>query len=101
MAILKAYDTERLTAVLKKAAAVNMAFEINPRHADRALEWFRELIQEARGHGTKFTLGTDAHAIKSLGYPDNDSGRTCGDVIADLGITDDDLKWAPIAYRGA
>ena len=99
MAIIKAYDTDRLTAVLKKAAEVDMAFEINPRHADRALEWFRELVQECRGHGTKFTLGTDAHAIASLGYPDNDSGRTCSDIIADLGITDDDLKWAPIAYR--
>ncbi|MBX3177278.1 MAG: hypothetical protein KF886_07960 [Candidatus Hydrogenedentes bacterium] len=98
MAILKAYDTERLTAVLKKSAEVNMAYEINPRHADRALEWFRDLIREARRHGVKFTLGTDAHAIPSLGYPDNDSGRTCADVVTDLGLTDDDLKWAPIAY---
>lgn len=98
MAILKAYDTERLTDVLKKSAEVNMAYEINPRHADRALEWFRDLIQEGRRHGVKFTLGTDAHAIPSLGYPDNDSGRTCADVVTDLGLTDDDLKWAPIAY---
>lgn len=98
MAILKAYDTERLTAVLKRSAEVNMAYEINPRHADRALEWFRDLIQEGRRHGVKFTLGTDAHAIPSLGYPDNDSGRTCADVITDLGLTDEDLKWAPIAY---
>ncbi len=37
-----------------------MAFEINPRHADLALEWFRDLVQESRSLGTKFTLGTDA-----------------------------------------
>jgi len=100
MAILKAYKADRLTAVLKKAAEVNMAFEIQPRHADHALEWFRELIQEARLHGTKFTIGTDAHDIKSLGYPDNDSGRTCGMILAELGIKDEDLKWEPIKYTG-
>lgn len=100
MAILKAYKADRLTAVLKKAAEVNMAFEIQPRHADHALEWFRELIQEARLHGTKFTLGTDAHDLGSLGYPDRDSARTCGTILAELGIRDEDLKWEPIAYTG-
>jgi len=101
MAILKAYDTGRLSEILKKAATVNMAFELQPRHVDNALDWFRELIQEGRLHGTRFTLGTDAHDIKSLGYPDNDSGRTCSDVVRELGITDDDLKWEPIAYTGS
>lgn len=100
MAILKAYNTDRLTAVLKRAAEVNMAFELQPRHVDNALPWFRELLQEARLHGTRFTLGTDAHDIKSLGYPDNGTGRSCGDVLADLGIRDEDLKWEPIVYTG-
>ncbi len=100
MAILKAYDTTRLTEVLKQAAAVNMAFELNPRHVDNALEWFKELVQEARLHGTKFTLGTDAHDIAHLGYPDGDSGRTCGQILAELGIRDEDLKWEPIVYGG-
>ena len=93
--ILKTYNEERLTGVLKKSAAVNMAFEINPRHADLALDWFRELIQEARIHGVKFTLGTDAHSIADLGYPDR-SGRTCLDVLNDLSLTNNDLKWKPI-----
>lgn len=72
-----------------------MAYEINPRHVDQALEWFRDLIQEARLHGTKFTLGTDAHAISSLGYPDQ-PGRTCLDIINDLTLRNEDLKWKPI-----
>ena len=93
--ILPAYNEKRLAEVLKKAAQVNMAFEINPRHADSALEWFRDLIQEARLHGTKFTLGTDAHAISSLGYPDR-PGRTCLDILNDLNLTNEDLKWKPI-----
>ncbi|RLD83969.1 MAG: hypothetical protein DRJ10_02425, partial [Bacteroidetes bacterium] len=93
--ILPAYNEERLVEVLKKAAEVNMAFEINPRGADLSLEWFRDLVQEARLHGTKFTLGTDAHAISSLGYPDQ-GGRTCLDIINDLTLTDKDLKWEPI-----
>jgi histidinol phosphatase-like PHP family hydrolase len=93
--ILSLYKEERLADVLKKAANVNMAFEINPRHADSALDWFRELVQEARRHGTKFTLGTDAHTIASLGYPDI-PGRTCLDILNDLTITNSDIKWKPI-----
>ena len=93
--ILKSYNEERLISVLKKSAEVNMAYEINPRHVDQELEWFRDLIQEARLHGTKFTLGTDAHAISSLGYPDQ-PGRTCLDIINDLTLTNKDLKWRPI-----
>jgi histidinol phosphatase-like PHP family hydrolase len=100
MAILKAYNHDRLTAILKKAAEVNMAFELQPRHVDHAVEWFRELIQEARLHGTKFTIGTDAHDIPSLGYPDNGSGRTCGMILAELGLTDEDLKLTPITFAG-
>lgn len=92
--VLKVYNEDRLTTVLKMSAENNMAFELNPRHADLALDWFRELIQEARLHGTKFTLGTDAHAIASLGYP-NRTGRTCLNVLNDLGVTYNDLKWAP------
>jgi histidinol phosphatase-like PHP family hydrolase len=97
-ATLKAYDENRLIDVLKTAASVDMAFEINPRHADSALEWFRDLVQEARLHGTKFTLGTDAHDIASLGYPDG-NGRTCAAILTELTITDDDLKWAPKKSR--
>jgi histidinol phosphatase-like PHP family hydrolase len=93
--VLKSYNEERLISVLKKSAEVNMAYEINPRHVDQALEWFRDLIQEARLHGTKFTLGTDAHAISSLGYPDQ-PGRTCLDILNDLTLTNEDLKWKPI-----
>ncbi|MCC6698671.1 MAG: hypothetical protein IT365_23810 [Candidatus Hydrogenedentes bacterium] len=93
-AVLKAYNEERLIEVLKTAAAANMAFEINPNHADGALEWFRDLVQEARLHGTKFTLGTDAHDIASLGYPGRPN-RPCAQILQDLTITDDDLKWAP------
>lgn len=93
--ILALYNEERLTQVLKKAAQVNMAFEINPRHADLALEWFRDLVQEARLHGTKFTLGTDAHAIASLGYPNKPGGRTCLDILNDLTISNKDFKLKP------
>lgn len=100
VAILKAYNQERLTAILKKAAEVNMAFEFQPRHVDFALEWFRELLQEGRLHGTKFTIGSDSHDIPSLGFPDNGSGRTCGLILAELGLKDEDLKTEPIKFTG-
>lgn len=97
--ILKTYNEERLIQVLKKSAEVNMAFEINPRHVDQELDWFKDLIVEARLHGTKFTLGTDAHAIASLGYPDQ-PGRTCLNVFNDLKLTKDDLKWKSLKGIG-
>ena len=97
--VLKVYNEERLTTFLKKSAEVNMAFELNPRHADLALDWFKDLIVEARLHGTKFTLGTDAHAIASLGYPDQPD-RTCLDVFNDLNLTKEDLKWKSIKGVG-
>lgn len=97
--VLKVYNEERLIQVLKKSAEVNMAYEINPRHADQALDWFKDLIVEARLHGTKFTLGTDAHAIASLGYPDQPN-RTCLDVFNDLNLTKNDLKWKSIKGIG-
>jgi histidinol phosphatase-like PHP family hydrolase len=97
--VLKVYNEERLTTVLKKSAEVDMAFELNPRHADLALDWFKDLIVEARLHGTKFTLGTDAHAIPSLGYPDQPN-RTCLDVLNDLNLTKEDLKWKSIKGVG-
>lgn len=93
--ILTLYNEVRLIQVLKKAAQVNMAFEINPRHAALATEWFRDLIQEARVHGTKFTLGTDAHAIASLGYPDKFGSKTCLSILHDLKLSKKDLKWKP------
>lgn len=93
--ILTLYNEVRLIQVLKKAAQVNMAFEINPRHASLALEWFRELVQESRLHGTKFTLGTDAHAISSLCYPKQTGSRTCLDILNDLTLSHKDLKWKP------
>ena len=93
--ILSDYNEDKLIGVLKKSSKANMAFEINPRHADLALEWFRDLVQEARLHGTKFTLGTDAHSLSALGYPDQ-TGRTCLDILDDLDISNKDLKWEPI-----
>ena len=93
--ILSLYNEVRLIQVLKKAAQVNMAFEINPRHAALASEWFRDLIQEARVHGTKFTLGTDAHAIASLGYPDKPGSKTCLNILDELSLSNKDLKWKP------
>ena len=44
---------------------------------------------------TKFTLGTDAHAIASLGYPEGKGNRTCLDILNDLQLSNDDLKWKP------
>lgn len=90
---LRCYDEGRLTAVLREAAAANMAFEINPYHARHAVEWFRGLVREARLHGVKFTLGSDSHTLAPIGYTDDKQGLPPEAVCHAVGLRPDDLRW--------
>jgi histidinol phosphatase-like PHP family hydrolase len=92
--VLRSYSEERLTEVLRTAAEADMAFEISPYRAGNAHAWFRDLIQEARRHGTRFTLGSDAHTLDHVGYEPRDD-RDPRAICESIGLTDDDLRPPP------
>lgn len=90
---LQSYDSGRLTEVLRAAAQAGMAFEINPQYLVHARPWYRGLVEEARRHGTKFTLGSDAHTPSDLGYGPLPDGADCGALCDAIGLTEADLRW--------
>jgi len=92
MAVLKRYNAARLSEVFSRAAEAGVAFELNPYKVGRAVEWFRDLIQEGRRQGVRFTLGSDAHDIGMVGYPKVD-GLVPEDICNALGLEQGDLKW--------
>ncbi|MCP4639087.1 MAG: hypothetical protein GY851_01565 [bacterium] len=92
-ATLAAYPESRLAEVLKAGAAADMAFELNPHYIQSALSWFRELVQEARRHGAKFTLGSDSHTLASLGFNGVDGDPSPVSIIESIGLQPTDLKW--------
>ncbi len=54
----------RMDEIFEKAAKKGVAIEINgcPERLDLAPEW----IRQARGHGVRFSVSTDAHAVAQL-----------------------------------
>jgi len=91
---LQCYDEGRLRDVLRAAAKAGMAFEINPGYLVHAMDWLRELLQEARAQGTKFTLGSDAHTLSQLGYEPWNGKLDPATLVDELGLRESDLKWA-------
>ncbi len=91
--VLAHYDETRLSEVLREAAEADMAFEVNPNYCRGNIEWFRDLVQEARRQGTKFTLGTDSHTLDTLNFPNNGEVMNSKAVCDAIGLTAEDLKW--------
>jgi histidinol phosphatase-like PHP family hydrolase len=91
---LRHYDERRLSQLIEQAAEARVAFELNPYKVHQAIDWFRDLIQEGRRHGVQFTLGSDAHDIGLVGYPNVD-GLEPSSVCQALGLTQADLKRRP------
>lgn len=100
-ATLRCYTETRLAEVLARAAAADLAFEINPYHAGQAVEWFRDLVLEARRHGVKFTLGSDSHTLAFIGYPGAGNGIDPRTVCQEIGLRETDLKWIETGARHA
>lgn len=67
---MRAYPRKRLMDVLGKAARAGLAFEVNPYRIVPVLGWFHELVPEARRRGVHFTLGSDSHALDTIGFPE-------------------------------
>ena len=87
------YDEGKLRTVLQVAAKAGMAFEINPGYPPMHPEWFRDLIQEARLQGARFTLGSDAHSPRELGYGAFEDGSEPAAICDEIGLKPEDLAW--------
>ena len=90
---LQSYDEAKLSEVLRAAAKAEVAFEINPRQVQHAVEWRRELVSEGRRQGVKFTLGSDAHTLSDVGYRRVDGQTDPTIACKAIGLREDDLKW--------
>ncbi len=69
--VLGCYDWNQLEDVMNRAAAANLAFEIKPAFLSIAPDFFGELLSLGRRLGLRFSLGTDAHRLSEIAYPDD------------------------------
>ena len=91
--VLSHYPEGGLSEVLKAASERGVTLEINPRLVAQALPWFRDLVQEAKRHGTRFTLGSDSHSLATLGYARIGDGPDPGAVCDEIRLLETDLEW--------
>ena len=84
--VLASYNRDELHRILHKAADMNVAFELNPRHLRHAMDFFKELLTLGRQVGLKFALGTDAHKPHDIAYSEEDM-----ETLNQLGIGESDL----------
>jgi histidinol phosphatase-like PHP family hydrolase len=87
------YPEARIRELLAKAAARGVAFEINPYRIGPVTGWFRDFVSEARRQGARFLLGSDAHSLAPVGFPDGPLARTPGQVCEAVGLVPADLAW--------
>ncbi len=98
-AVLASYDWNALSEILCKAAERRVAFELNPSQVERHFDFMRRIVQEGRAVGCRFSIGSDAHQLKYVGY-DHFPGGIDGveDLLERLGLDPDGI-WAPAKER--
>lgn len=87
------YNTGRLTALLRAAGQAGLAFEINPYRIRGHLEWFRDLVAEAKRHNVCFTLGSDSHSLSAIGFPPDNTPMQPHTICDVVGLTPENLAW--------
>jgi len=92
-AILHSIELSTVQELLREAAQAGVAFEIKPVQAGLAIPWFKDLVAEGRRQGVRFTLGSDAHALRPIGYPEEPPKMSAAQVCAAIGLKDEDLCW--------
>jgi histidinol phosphatase-like PHP family hydrolase len=86
MDVLEHYDWDQVEQVIALAGERELAFEMRPGYATIATEFFREIVRICQRHGAKFSLGSDAHRLREVAYPDGFQGE-----LEMLGIRQRDL----------
>ena len=68
--LIRGYWQAGVSRMLDKAAAAGVGLELNPGMVARQPEFFAWLIALAQTAGARFTLGTDAHRLVNMPYPE-------------------------------
>lgn len=92
-----AYEWAGVRRMLGQAAAAGTALELNPRLVRMFPAFFRQMIELGQAAGVRFTVGTDAHQLATLGY-DPEIHATLDELLA-LGLRPESLV-APAELAG-
>jgi len=93
-----AFRDGEIADIVTLAASRGVALELNPYHAEPAAPWFRELVQGIRAAGGRVSLGSDAHWLQWLGYPQRENptlSYTWADLDRLFGLRRSDLYTPP------
>jgi len=91
--ILKNIELKNLQEILALAGEAGVSFEIKPAHVGHAIPWFKDLVAEARRNKVRFTLGSDAHGLRPIGYPEDVQQMSPVHVCDSIGLQPADLRW--------
>ena len=86
MDVMEWYDWDAVEKVLDRAGNVGLSFEIKPGYVELIPEFMKLLIKTGRSCGVKFSLGTDAHRLVEIPFPDD-----FGPKLEGIGLRKGDL----------
>ena len=69
--VIQAYDLDEVERWIAESAGNGISLEMRPGYAGKAAPFFREIVKMCRHHGMKLSLGTDAHRLREVSYPDS------------------------------
>jgi histidinol phosphatase-like PHP family hydrolase len=69
--VLDHYDWELVERVLERAANNELSFEIKPGYIELIPEFMGRLVKTGREYGAKFSIGTDAHRLVEIPFPED------------------------------
>jgi histidinol phosphatase-like PHP family hydrolase len=88
---MAAYDRGRLRHLAAKAAEREIAFEIKPPLAAAFPDFHAELVGLGAEAGTRFSIGSDAHQPKEVGFGGPEEMAAAGETLDAIGLREKDL----------
>lgn len=84
--VMEHYDWDLVERVLERAGGECLSFEIKPGYVDMVPDFMKQLVRIGRKHGVRFSLGTDAHRLVEIPFPDD-----FGEKLEGIGLGEADL----------
>jgi histidinol phosphatase-like PHP family hydrolase len=84
--VLDHYDWEQVERVLERAANSDLSFEVKPGYIEFIPEFMGRLVKAGREHGVRFSIGTDAHRLVEVPFPEG-----FGSKLEKIGLSGSDL----------